>query len=545
MSGHGLDIAQAVVSLTLLAAVPWAMAIAYPAAASALIDKERSAQNYALAAALLCGALLRWVIVPLEPAMIFVGYKQTALAHDLIPLGHYGAGATALYHALFAVLPVDHRSIMLVNAAIGAATIPFVAAWSARVFRDVRVGIIVAWLVAFTPLLIRNDASEANHVPLLWWLFAGGVLLGEACRRWEWRRGLVAALMLALAGVVRPEAPALVVAVVAITLLAEKSRPPLAAIGGFCVLVAVLWIPHATHVWAMIDRLGVDSQGSLAIGPSHAEAALTRLNVLLKPTLVSPVLGLAALFGVIAAPKDRRLVAAAVAVAVGLALIVVSPDIDVGNIARVESPAVVFAVTLAGLGIVAVSGRVKGPAAVPVSVSIVVLVLVASIPSAGRLWAPTNEAVEDDLIRRTLHEIPPDATLIRLGVDERRGQHGDRRTHMHFPDYLFQPPGNPGQLASVRDFVVDPGFEDVFFFQGMRCFAEFRADEPQPEGENFHPACQRMHEQFVLEPVFAERVLNHGDPWISYYGSAETFDVGLYRVVGSRNRDQSEGGRND
>jgi hypothetical protein len=69
----------------------------------------------------------------------------------------------------------------------------------------------------------------------------------------------------------------------------------------------------------------------------------------------------------------------------------------------------------------------------------------------------------------------------------------------------------------------------------MRCYAEFRSrGVAAPEGDDLHPSCARMHEAFVLEPVFERRVTNHGDVWIRYYGTAAELQVGLYRVVRAR-----------
>ncbi len=97
-------------------------------------------------------------------------------------------------------------------------------------------------------------------------------------------------------------------------------------------------------------------------------------------------------------------------------------------------------------------------------------------------------------------------------------------------------PRSEGLVRAVGDFLDDPGLHaPVYFFHGMRCYAEFRSrDVPAPEGDDLHSACAQMHASFVLEPVFEEHVPNYGDVWIRYYGTAPAFRVGLYRVTERR-----------
>src|SRR5438132_336173 len=65
-----------------------------------------------LLAAVLAAAAARWLLAPLWIATVYIGYHLTQQAIDLRPIPHYGAGGPALYHALFALLPRSHRTLM-------------------------------------------------------------------------------------------------------------------------------------------------------------------------------------------------------------------------------------------------------------------------------------------------------------------------------------------------------------------------------------------------------------------------------------------------
>ena len=66
-----------------------------------------------------------------------------------------------------------------------------------------------------------------------------------------------------------------------------------------------------------------------------------------------------------------------------------------------------------------------------------------------------------------------------------------------------------------------------------RCYAMFRsADAPAPAGEDLQPTCRRVYDELRLEPVFEEQAPNHGNRWLNYFGTAPSFRVGLYKVIG-------------
>jgi len=492
-----------------------------------------------------CGLALRCLVAPHLLAMIFIGYKQTEHALTLLPLSHYGVGATALYHTAFGFLSApDHEAIMAVNAVIGGLTLPLIGALAARLLADQRAGVIAAWLVALTPLFIRNDASEANIVPTLWWL-TGGLVLLDAWFETGRRAALGASLpLLALAAMARPEMPVLMAALLPLTALARgwawsDIRRPLTILAA--VALAALVLPHVLHtlnaMQVLEGRSSLPGLGELSALPT----LIVDRNIVLRPALFPLGISLCALGGFAAAfrggvPRGRVFSGCVAAMAfASLALYVV--DLDEANIARVQVPGALFVTILGALGLARLWS--VGPRPGVLTGLVMCAALASAAPTAQSLWAPANEHTEERLIQEAAAALPDAApfTLVRLGESDRRAQKGDSRfTHLHFPDYLFRPPQREGLLRAARDFFDDPAIgPDTFFFHGLRCYAEFRSQGvPAPEGEDLHPACARMHRDFTLEPVFERRVTNHGDVWIRYYGTAEELPVGLYRVRGPR-----------
>ncbi|MGM0576442.1 MAG: glycosyltransferase family 39 protein [Myxococcota bacterium] len=529
-----LEIVQSLVAALLLGLAVWSVPAAWLRAGRTVRGWGRLAVG-AVVLAVIAAAVLRWFVAPHRLAAIFIGYKQTSQALSLLPVSHYGVGSQALHHALFAAFPADHRTIVWANAVMGVLTVPLAGAWAGTLLRDRRAGAVAAILVALVPLFVRNDTSEANHVPCLLWAFGGLVLLQGWIATGRRLPGLAAVSLLALASISRPEMPALVATMVLVTLVSgrtprERLRDPVAWAGVAAFLALVT--PHLLHVANAVDALrrtaslpGDPVQGGLAL-----LGRVLDLNVLVRPDLFPVGLTAAAAVALLVpGPAGRRSdLGLLVLVAAALALYVV--DLDLANMARVQVPAALFTTVLAAGGLSRVAGRLgTWPGAVVGGVAVAT-----AVPSVSTLWAPTNEATEERLVRAARAALPEeDVTLVRLHESDRRDRSGPGRfTHYHFPDYLFRPPGGSAMLRPVTSFLDSPDFAvPAYFFRGMRCYAEFRPREtPPPEGRHTHPACRAMAERFRLEPIVEWEVPNHGDVWIEYYGTAPTLTVGLYRV---------------
>jgi hypothetical protein len=530
VSPGALEATEALIALVLLGISLWAAPIALLRAGRVLGEGPRSATRLT-SLALALGVAAR-LLAPALLATIFIGYKQTAQAATLLPISHYGVGSQALYHSLFALFPVDHRVLIAANTVLGILTMPLAAALASRLHRDPRAGAVMAWLVALTPLFIRNDLSEANNVPALFWLFSGLLLLEEHLARARPFPLLLATPLLALAAIARPEMPLVVVATALVVLLcAPAPRRPLVLSVAACVFVAIV-TPHILHIVGAIATLrtadslpGIES-AELARLPKRLLTLATPLKLALFPLGITAAAALALL---LRGPAPRRL-DWGLALAALLALAVTALDLDHANMARVHVPASLLLTLLAAGGLARLAALIPRPALRGLPLA---LVLATALPSTATLWAPTNEATEERLIQAAHAALPQgELLLLRPGSEDARHRPQSRFTHYHFPDYLFLPPARDAMVRPLAGFIRNPDFfVPTWFFRGMRCYADFRPrGEPPPPGSDELPACRAMAERFHLEPAIEWEVPNAGDVWIDYYGDAPTLTVGLYRV---------------
>jgi hypothetical protein len=536
ISGAELELAQALIALVLLGLSLVCLPMAYAAAWRGLSPGERRW----MAGAVAVGAVMRWLVAPSLLAMIFIGYKQTEHALTLLPLSHYGVGATAFYHALFGVLPSpDHRTMMAINATVGVLTLPLLGAWAGRLLRDGRAGVIATWLIALTPLFIRNDVSEANIVPTLWWLTAGLVLLDTWTRTGRAAHLAAATPLLALAAIARPEMPVLIALLLPLLGVASgwpaaRFKPSLPLLGAGVVLV-VLTTPHVLHILNAVETLS--DRASLPGLKLEEISRLPRMvlwerNITLRPDLFPIVVSFFAILALLLG-RGRRLALGALTLAALATLTLYVVDLDEANIARVQVPGALLVTVLGAAGL---SHLCRSPWRPALLARLgLAAALASAIPTASALWAPANEHTEEALIQEARAAVPASGpfTLLRLGEADRRDRGQDSQfTHYHFPDYLFRPPERDGLIRSLGDFIDEPDIEvPTYFFQGLRCYAEFRSPGiAQPQGDDLHPSCAAMHEAFELEAVFERDVENYGDVWVRYYGSADSLRVGLYRI---------------
>ncbi len=534
LEGSGLQAVQALISAVLLAASALCLPLAYVRAREQLSGTSRLAFGGAWAA----GALGR-VFTPAAPAMVFIGYRMTEQAATLLPLAHYGASASAFYHLIFAVAPVDHAVIMSVNAVVGTLAIPFVAAFAARWCSDPRAGVFAAWLLAIIPLFVRNDCSEANNVPTLWWLFGALVLLASWADSGRRRDLLAAVPLFALACTARPEVLLYALPLAAFCLaIAPEARRLLRdpRLWLALLVVAALCVPHVSHVLRELAALDQEKRlpGYDLVELKNLSGYLVQRNTLLRVELF-PVAALVCALGLLVLPsRGGRLRALALALLALFTAAVYMIDLDEANMARAHVPAAILVSVLAAGGLAAVSRLRRGILWGAIGFA---AIGATALPTAYRLFAPTNEATEDALIRDAA-EAMPEAPFIIV-----RPHYADRRerpnsfggiTHYHFPDYLFLPPARLGSPRSMTDFLAEPTYDPpTFFYRGLRCYAVLRGPhDPPPGGRDEHPLCARMVDEFQLDPVFETKATNYGDLWIPYYPASPTLTVGLYRVSG-------------
>lgn len=483
-------------------------------------------------------AVVRWVLAPKALATIFIGYRWTEQCAELYPIPHYGAGAVGFYHALLWVLPYDHLSLIWVNAVIGVLAVPLVAALATRLFEDRTTGAVAAIMVALVPLFVRNDTSDANNVPALFWLMGGLLLLEERTDGGRLEVLLGSVGLLALAGISRPEMPAIVLAASLVVIFSRPGRRrSLGGIGAWAIVLGAvaLIVPHLLHVLAMIGEL--ESRDSL---PGWSRARLGTLpmlfwkyNAVLDPRLYPAGLLLATPIALWRAAPGRRRAASLMLLLSVFAMAVYFSDIDRANVARVHVPAALFMTIAAAYGVSRLLLITRPHMLAPVAGA---LIVASAVPGAVTLFAPTNERAEEDAIRQAIARLPRDRdyTLVRTSWDDRQPLGDDDRdfTHEHFPDYLVRPPAGRARVRSVSAWLASPDLErPAYFYWGMRCYARFRFEGvPPPPGANLQPACASMRAHHELEPVYEAVVPNRGDAWIDYYGDAPQLLLGLYRI---------------
>jgi hypothetical protein len=540
------------VSLVLLGLSLPALAHAYRASIARFAGDRLSSRLTLVACAL--AALGRWVLAPKQIVTMYIGYLLTEQAIELSTASHYGLGSLSLYHALFGVLPLDHASLLWTNAVLGVLTLPLAAAFAARLTKSPRTGALFALLVALTPLFVRNDTSDANHVPCLFWAFGGLVSLGAWLDDGR-RSGLVAsAILLALAANGRPEMPLVVAMWIAVALVATP--PPRArwrdpALWVALPLASASVVPHLLHVGAatamLEERGGLPGAGSAASTASAMLRSLVRLDTLLTPSLYPAALLLLALAAVglpvrLGGVSLRLRLALALTTAATIALY--GMDLCRANMARVHVPGALLCTLLAAISLTALleraAARSRGALSFAIAIAAALFTATAA-PSAAKLFAETNEQTEESLIREAVARLLRDAeyTFVRFArADRDLSSKGSDSTHQHFPDYLLRPPQGRALVSSFRDWIDQPSFDrPAFVFVGLRCYAEFRDEGTKPpHGAALQPACAELRERFELEPVFERDVRNYGDVWLEYYGDAPTFRVGLYRVRALRAR---------
>lgn len=532
MSGAQLQLAQILIAALLLGLALVALPRAYLRAWRFWSEGWDSPVRV-VAGAVVLAAVLRWLVAPHAIATVFIGYRLTQQAIDLLPVGHYGAGTSAFYHLIFRIAQSDHHTLMWVNSIVGVLSLPLWATLGARLMGDRRTGAFFAFIVAALPLFVRNDNSDANNVPTMWWLVAGLVLWEEYLSERSRVALVAAASMLTLAAVSRPEMPMMAAMLVVIVHVASCSsarpwREPLA--WGLVAIAGLLIVPHMLHVMDAIS--GLRERSSLPGFSAERLRTLPHLlgsrnavldNGMYPLPLVLAALGAAAFFPV------RRWAPVALAAFVAVVLYIV--DLDRANMARVHVPAAVLTSLLAAGTLACLWERLSRPVWRAAGGGLLLLSL---IPSATTLFAPTNDDAEERLVQATMVVLPKGSfTFVRQGFADRDAERDPYGlTHLHFPDYLLRAEGRQGRSRTVAQFMESPSWEmPVYFFAGMRCHAVFRPESIEPpKGEDLQPACRLMHEQFRLEPVIEWDEPNRGDVWLNYYSDASTLRIGLYRV---------------
>ncbi|MGB0592218.1 MAG: hypothetical protein ACPGU1_21245 [Myxococcota bacterium] len=454
-----------------------------------------------------------------------IGVLLTDYAEHLI-MPRYGPAVPTLHHALFALFGTDHNVIVACHRVMGCLMLPVACAAGLHLFRERRAT--SAWLaplwafgLAFTPMLLRAEATESNLQPALFafWVALLGWL---ACGGWVRHVALLGGLGFTM--LARPE---LVLIAPAAWLL--LCRPWRDAPRSFALLSATLLLLAPWQFAHVLQRTAWEvGASSLAFDEAffryHLWVHLGE-TALIEPRiapLMTTLLGLAGLL--IAGAERQRLWLLALG---GLAWIgVYAVDLSSASAPRLHVAGLQAWTLVAAASIASLSrGDIKRLAV------ICALWLASAAYTVPWLWAATNEDTEETLLQRleasALGDPPPIiATLHHVDAPEEQG-HG---THRYFPHYRFAD-GSVIPLGQIAEHLH--GDREVLLYQGVNCYAALDRDERG--GSGLLSACREVHQRLDLEPVWVDDIPNRGNPRfqeLGYYGPEPTLQVGVWRVRG-------------
>ncbi|MEO7328600.1 MAG: glycosyltransferase family 39 protein, partial [Minicystis sp.] len=471
----------------------------------------------------------------------------------LQPIPRYGAGVPALHHLLLRAFGADHRTLLVTHSLLGVAMLPLLAALVHAYHGRARTTLAAAFLWALVPAFIAHDNSEAVTVPILFEVVAGLLLFSEAVleRRPLALTGAVALLTLGM--VSRPEIPVLApVAALCMGLgfSAKGLRWALPHLALLLTATALLLVPHLVHVLESAAMLR--AQDSLPLG--RYTTSFIHVSVLdpkLYPALLWPFALLAVLPFVATRPAEGEgrpayqkslLLLLVAALDFGLTWV----DLDPANILRVQVPGALFFALVAASGLDAAwvrlaeeakkPGQIQGKARV-IAAGALAFLLLSVLPCLRASFQKTNEDEEESFVRAARAALPPGEPLvIRLGYGDLEGAQSGAPVHLHFPDYLFSPPGGPKRTRDIADWIKDPSQNEAYFYLGVRCYTPERSFEEQPGGRSpgvvpLRRACQEMLDRFPHTVVIERDAPNHGDPvGTGYYGTDTTRPMRLALV---------------
>lgn len=505
-----------------LAALLAALALLVARARATVLDE--SVSRWGIAA--FCVAAVAHAVAPSAMIMVYGGYDLTAhLVDGRVP--RYGVGSVWLYGLPMWLFGHDHGWIQGLNRVFG--FLACLAAWDlGRELWD-REGergrlasIVAAWLLALLPVIWRAHTSESI-------LVAPTLLLLVGLRHWARRPGS-AALLLAAAGLCRPEL-AMVAALVPLWSWAStRERPPVPA-------TLAVWSLSAVSLWSAA-RVAAELSGSAALpGISSPimgiRSAIEGTGILSNPDMTPLGAWLFLGAGLLIRPRPSAgLPTLVVAVlwlgATGLDLVAVS-------VPRLHTPILLWLLPLIARGAVELGALAwsSGSAARAVSVAAALAVCVSGGWNGYHLFRPTNEDAEELLWRQAVAALPDDrpGCLVTLGYSDPPQAGKSPRFH---PGYLLDARHGDWELfdLSQLDDATRRCPSETWVLQSVRCYVDLRQDPPRPAppaGSRL-AACEAIEKTTALQTEFEREVPNRGDLAFPMYPDGGTLRVGLYRV---------------
>jgi len=563
--------------LTLIYLLYALAALALIPLARALTDslRQRPTRELVILVALLVGGyLLRVFGIPHHLVKVGMVYPMMDAAAGLEVFPRYGGAAPVLYNLLFQVLPLHTDSILAFHSVLSIFEVLTAVALARSLLKLDRFDLLLAAVLVFTPVFLRDAASESILVPGRFLLYAGLLLLRRAQVKGSGPDALAALPFLALTTHLRPEF-LVITPVFALVILAwDRDRNPA---WPWLSTVAALWLVAAAFAALnQIDVLGMEmNKGDVVwsrLYPWVVLHGLIRMDLLARFDLFPAAIPFLAFvgLGLGLARREWRMRIALLFAAAFAWLAIYYIDINEESILRLHvGPAQVFAMIgvfglatgsrLAARQWPALSGSKAGMIAM---VSGLALCAGTAVPSARTVFFTTNSMLLDDLFNRCAEALPdepiylvhltpndpPHSALSQASFKKNLDDHlAVARVHRDIPTYLLRPPLRDDRPISVTDLRRrNPDDRPVYFFLGPQCYAFLDAGgweawdlEPDPY-THLHPACRWVLTQRELEPVHLEWMPNHGEfarPFFWYPKDLDGMTVGLFKVNFSLDRD--------
>lgn len=443
--------------------------------------------------------------------------------------GLYGNTGPALFRFVAGALDRgdDVQVIFVTNAIISSLAIPAIALLDLALMRSWARALCAAVLLGVLPLHLRFSAAEDLFVQALtfglWALALFALYLHT--RRLE--DVFVAALALSLAMQTRPEMFLFPIVLVALVAVAEPRA--WRVLFAWRTLIAVLVLGALLSPRVIELQRVLQERGSAS--PALPDLPRYVRHLVLFQREVTPVMyWILLLVGAVwSAWRAPRLLMWVMLVFVGYTLVSLSLfDNPVYNLRSQILPAT-FALLIAAGAASAWLELWGQRRAVAYGLGTAILALVALtvvVTSRGFVTELRDQQLEWAFLERTVPLLPDRATLV--SAVEVGGHKLDG-----FPHFLLQRSGKTYDLVDVRNAaqgeVPWPAARDeLLYYQGMFCYFAFD-DEASPDPMT--PACQAVHERYVVEPLLVEDLHTKGYSLLRYARDGEgPYRIGFFRL---------------
>ncbi len=508
-----------------------------------------------LFAALGLGAIAR-LLAPERMVMHYMGYELIEQALRFGPTPKYGPASFQFDHTLLRYGAPTWTTIIAAHRVMGALLAPLAAALALRCGGDRRAVLWTGALVALTPLLVKDAATESLLVEAMLWALGAAALATSYARTGGLWVLVSAAVWALLAMLARPEmlatAPLLIVGALLLAKPRKLWRP---------VAVGLAVGAVAAVVWLRVEQLQValDVQRELGNTPRVFEDRSVALfaqllrdawwdkNGLLWPKWFPAAIPAAALMGAIVAVDGARWRVIGFAAIAAAWLVPSALDLPFVSVPRVQAPALLVWTIAAGFGLAAVqkSAAIRRPDMKPTVTAGALLLLVglSMAMTTPALWQTDVPFAEHEAIKAAAAKLPTGEKA--LIITRTHDDSPDERVHLGFPSGAWGPKTRVAGIdrylsARARRRIKPP----VYAWLGTRCWMR-PCDQ---KGE--HPACARLRQEVKLRPVLESEVTitdgtipaAFGRQKPSHEGAVADLDfpwcftkthlsIGLYRVV--------------